>query len=370
MSPDLERHYRTLELPPGASPEEVKRAYHDLVQVWHPDRFAHSPHLQALAGEKLRALNAAYEALEPLAAEPPPAGPAPASAQPEEPAPPPRPEHPSPTPTPAAPGPEAATQYRTAPPAAVARAAPTWPLVRFVSRASVRTAGFVILFVGVLAGGRQLYRALLGPVQATESILQDAARLAGRPAGLSSPAVPGLALEVPGLGPIERFSRLWSTVPRQITERVAPSPAVLPERESAPERARTPRASGEGYLALPNGTELIPPRGKRGYGEVKILNGTETEAAAELVSESGPETPLRLVYIRAGAAVTVGGIGPGIYCLNFRLGEEWLPVSRDFARRRARGGPVGPLPFFQFQSAEGVRADSYEILLKPGAVPP
>lgn len=38
---DMKRYYEILELEPGASPEEVKRAYRDLVKVWHPDRFSH-----------------------------------------------------------------------------------------------------------------------------------------------------------------------------------------------------------------------------------------------------------------------------------------------------------------------------------------
>jgi len=34
----LDDCYRLLDLPPGSSPEEVKRAYRDLTKVWHPDR--------------------------------------------------------------------------------------------------------------------------------------------------------------------------------------------------------------------------------------------------------------------------------------------------------------------------------------------
>lgn len=96
-----------------------------------------------------------------------------------------------------------------------------------------------------------------------------------------------------------------------------------------------------------------------------MLNLTELEAVAELVSERAPETPLRLVYIRAGAKATINGIGVGVYYLRFRIGEEWLPRSRDFARHRTQGGPVGPLAFFQFQTDEGVQADHYEIILRP-----
>ncbi|MDV2478772.1 MAG: DnaJ domain-containing protein [bacterium] len=54
------RCYEILGLEPGASPERVKQAYRDLVQVWHPDRFEHDPRLQEKAQEKLKEINEAY----------------------------------------------------------------------------------------------------------------------------------------------------------------------------------------------------------------------------------------------------------------------------------------------------------------------
>jgi tetratricopeptide (TPR) repeat protein len=44
----------------GAGPEEIKQAYRDLVQVWHPDRFAGNPRLQRKAEEALKKINLAY----------------------------------------------------------------------------------------------------------------------------------------------------------------------------------------------------------------------------------------------------------------------------------------------------------------------
>src|SRR5512146_3004473 len=55
--------YNTLELEPGASLEEVKRAYRELAQVWHPDRFAGKPALQSRADAKLKEINVAYREL-------------------------------------------------------------------------------------------------------------------------------------------------------------------------------------------------------------------------------------------------------------------------------------------------------------------
>lgn len=58
---DINKCFEILGLKPGASLEEVKEAYGDLVKVWHPDRFSHDPKLQAKAQEKLREINEAYQ---------------------------------------------------------------------------------------------------------------------------------------------------------------------------------------------------------------------------------------------------------------------------------------------------------------------
>lgn len=55
------KYYHVLELDPRASLEEARQAYRDLIAVWHPDRYAHNPRLQAKAEEKLKTLNAAFE---------------------------------------------------------------------------------------------------------------------------------------------------------------------------------------------------------------------------------------------------------------------------------------------------------------------
>jgi hypothetical protein len=70
------RHKKTLDLlhlcavlgvQPGASVSDVKAAYRDLVQVWHPDRFGKDTRLNTLATEKLKEINEAYSRLMELA---------------------------------------------------------------------------------------------------------------------------------------------------------------------------------------------------------------------------------------------------------------------------------------------------------------
>jgi len=59
-------YFEIFELAPDASMDELNQAYRDLVNIWHPDRFAHNPRLKKRAEEKLKELNQAYEALKPV----------------------------------------------------------------------------------------------------------------------------------------------------------------------------------------------------------------------------------------------------------------------------------------------------------------
>lgn len=55
---------KLLELSEGASPEQIKLAYHRRCLDYHPDRLGNvAPHIRALAEERLREINAAYEGL-------------------------------------------------------------------------------------------------------------------------------------------------------------------------------------------------------------------------------------------------------------------------------------------------------------------
>ena len=61
MSHDLLRSYFILDLNPTATLEQVRAAYHDLIKVWHPDRYQNEPpRLRARAEEKLKAITNAY----------------------------------------------------------------------------------------------------------------------------------------------------------------------------------------------------------------------------------------------------------------------------------------------------------------------
>lgn len=60
---DIKQYYDLLELKPGASLDDVRQAYRDIVDVWHPDRFNHNQRLRKKAEEKFKEMNRAYEIL-------------------------------------------------------------------------------------------------------------------------------------------------------------------------------------------------------------------------------------------------------------------------------------------------------------------
>jgi hypothetical protein len=71
MTLDTSQAYRVLGLVPGATIDEVRTAYRDLVKVWHPDRFPDNDRLREKAHQNLQLYNEAYELLRDLPAAPP-----------------------------------------------------------------------------------------------------------------------------------------------------------------------------------------------------------------------------------------------------------------------------------------------------------
>ena len=54
--------YQVLGVDPGASDEEIKRAYRELARKYHPDNYQNNP-LADLAEEKMKEVNEAYDAI-------------------------------------------------------------------------------------------------------------------------------------------------------------------------------------------------------------------------------------------------------------------------------------------------------------------
>jgi DnaJ-domain-containing protein 1 len=60
---DLRRWYANLELPYGATADEVRAAYRRLMRRYHPDRHHGDPDAEKVAGELAQGLRRAYEGL-------------------------------------------------------------------------------------------------------------------------------------------------------------------------------------------------------------------------------------------------------------------------------------------------------------------
>ena len=56
-------YYTLLELLPAATEEEIRKSWHEQLQVWHPDRFHHSPALHRKAEARTQLINQAYQTL-------------------------------------------------------------------------------------------------------------------------------------------------------------------------------------------------------------------------------------------------------------------------------------------------------------------
>ncbi|NJL88322.1 MAG: J domain-containing protein [Leptolyngbyaceae cyanobacterium SM1_1_3] len=59
----LSYYYKTLDLVPGCSKQDIKRAYRRLAQEWHPDKFLHDPKRLKIARENFESIKNAYEQL-------------------------------------------------------------------------------------------------------------------------------------------------------------------------------------------------------------------------------------------------------------------------------------------------------------------
>ncbi|MCW5798398.1 MAG: J domain-containing protein [Nitrospira sp.] len=56
-------YYVILELSSDATEADIRRAWHEQMQVWHPDRFVHSPALHRKAEVRTQLINQAYQTL-------------------------------------------------------------------------------------------------------------------------------------------------------------------------------------------------------------------------------------------------------------------------------------------------------------------
>jgi len=59
----MTNYYTLLELLPTATAADIKKSWHEQIQVWHPDRFTHAPILHRKAEARTQLINQAYQTL-------------------------------------------------------------------------------------------------------------------------------------------------------------------------------------------------------------------------------------------------------------------------------------------------------------------
>ena len=57
---DIEKCCEILEVDKDTSPEKMKEAYKDIINVWHPDRFSSNLRLKEKAENKVKEINVGY----------------------------------------------------------------------------------------------------------------------------------------------------------------------------------------------------------------------------------------------------------------------------------------------------------------------
>src|SRR5664279_1823994 len=60
----ISAYLELFDLPDAFTEAQLKQAYHDLVQVWHPDKHSHNERLRKKADEKMKEINQAYAVLQ------------------------------------------------------------------------------------------------------------------------------------------------------------------------------------------------------------------------------------------------------------------------------------------------------------------
>jgi curved DNA-binding protein CbpA len=60
---EIRQAFFDLELPPGASQQEIREAYRKLLRMYHPDRFYNDPHRLRTASEVTHRVSLAYKRL-------------------------------------------------------------------------------------------------------------------------------------------------------------------------------------------------------------------------------------------------------------------------------------------------------------------
>jgi hypothetical protein len=127
-------------------------------------------------------------------------------------------------------------------------------------------------------------------------------------------------------------------------ETVDPS-APVPRPQTSHDLPGLPVTNKPNLLSLSNGTEPIERFDVNGLGQLTISNASGQDAAVKLKSTISPGKTLRFAYIRAKNEVTISGISPGDYLLQFATGKDWDSSGKAFHKNQEFSEFEKPLSF-------------------------
>mgnify|MGYP001562909150 CR=1 FL=1 len=311
----MDNFYEILEIPESASDSEITRAYKMLIQVWHPDRFTGKSELLKKAEQKAKQINEAFRHLSD------PSLKAKHDAQ--------------------------LKQNRSR----------TRPLDKpFQSQTSTRNPpAFTITIcpnpqcslrlrvhrTGLLKVSCPKCRTsfMYDPVKGTQWDVNVPQKKHGMPWIVSAAVICSILIVV--------LAVLSKNSSRQQPLGVSKSTDSAPFRTLSPgnpvlEPIKTEQTTKTSHLdskrsqvALPTGTNLQRPQGKKGLGALTINNGSDLDAVVKLVRVTALKSPLRLVYVQAGSQLKIDGISPCICRVSFYLGIDWDKSKKRFLRNAA-----------------------------------
>ena len=337
----LDDAHRVLGLRLGATHAEIRQAYHDLVRVWHPDRFQADGRLQKVAAEQLRRINEAYALLERQSSTAAPPANRPGCEE----------------------GRTSQPQRRRSTVSAMRAATVAFALARGAARspAICATVGaFVLLNLGIA-----LIPILRTPIFDLD-LVNAHARL-NRPRILMPSRIldPESSVRVAS-DTLTEWARgkalnLWTPVSR--TASAAPSPIALVPPPSSPTTSVSRRmraAITEPTPALASGTELLTAQRGPAAGDLTVVNNTDLEAVALLLRG---QAALRAVFIQPRQKALIRSVANGSYDVQVRLGKALDTGHLQFRSDRATLEPVGPLDYFSVTSASGTQGQHFEIVV-------
>ncbi len=118
--------------------------------------------------------------------------------------------------------------------------------------------------------------------------------------------------------------------------------------------------------SLPNGTDIVKPARSKGWGTLRISNGTDFDAVVRLVDDASAETK-RLLYIRANHGFRLDNVPSCLCRVQFMLGIDWDTTAYTFRRRESAQQFDDLFDFREKRSGSSIEFTNYEVTLHPVA---